>query len=542
MRAAKHESLRKLCMAACLFLLAGVFRQMDHTLPPLPSAVCFLMTNLIYIALTLVWGISIRRRILHQNMRRHLLLSCTMAVLWLLLRAVKYRYFQSDHLSRMLWYGYYIPMIFAPLFGFLAALELGRREERPLSPRLRLLYLPAVLLLLGILTNDRHQLAFRFLTERMSDGADYAHGFFYYAVVGWAIGLMLASVGIILHKCRVSESRSRAWIPLCVFGGGALLSLASFTNIYTFHKGPECCCLTFIALWESCLQIGLVPTNGSYRLFFTESALAAQIADRNGQVLYRSKAAPILTREQMRAACDAPMMLSPDERLQSAPVHDGFVYWVENVAPLNRAKARLEETRALLTEENELVRAETALRKQQAEIEEKSRLYDRIASLLAPKFEKMEALLNQGDAALPLVCVIGAFVKRRSNLALICEGERSVSIDELTYCIRESLEYLEGCGVVCALTASISGAKTDGTVLQTAYDFFEDCVEAALPALSALMVRLSSAEGFSIRLMMQDAAALPDASVYAECGRLTIDEEDGASCLTLSFPAGGEQP
>ena len=193
MRAAKHESLRKLCIAACLFLLAGVFRQMDHTLPPLPSAVCFLMTNLIYIALTLVWGISIRRRILHQNMRRHLLLSCAMAVLWLLLRAVKYRYFQSDHLSRMLWYGYYIPMIFAPLFGFLAALELGRREERPLSPRLRLLYLPAVLLLLGILTNDRHQLAFRFLTERMSDGADYAHGFFYYAVMGWAIGLMLAS-------------------------------------------------------------------------------------------------------------------------------------------------------------------------------------------------------------------------------------------------------------------------------------------------------------------------------------------------------------
>ena len=78
--------------------------------------------------------------------------------------------------------------------------------------------------------------------------------------------------------------------------------------------------------------------------------------------------------------------------------------------------------------------------------------------------------------------------------------------------------------------------------MQTAYDFFEDCVETALPALSALMVRLSSAEGFSIRLMMQDAAALPDSSVYAECGRLTIDEEDGASCLTLSFPAGGEQP
>ena len=352
---------------------------------------------------------------------------------------------------------------------------------------------------------------------------------------------MLASVGIIFHKCRVLESRSRAWIPLCVFLFGALLSTASFANAYTFHKVPECCCLTFIALWESCLQIGLVPTNGNYQLFFTESALAAQIADQDGQVLYRSQSAPTLTHEQMQASHDAPLMLSADERLQSAPVHDGFVYWVENVAPINRMKVRLEETRALLNEENELVRAETALRRQRAEIEEKNRLYDRIASLLAPRFEKMDALLEQGDAALPQVCVIGAFVKRRSNLALICEGESTVPADELTHCLRESLEYLEGCGVACAMNTSVDGTKIEGSVLQTVYDFFEDCVEAALSTLSALIVRLSCADGFSIRLIEQDAAALPNTSKYAEVGRLTTENEDGALCLTLSFSAGGER-
>lgn len=310
---------------------------------------------------------------------------------------------------------------------------------------------------------------------------------------------------------------------------------------YTFHKVPECCCLTFIALWESCLQIGLVPTNGNYQLFFTESALAAQIADQDGQVLYRSQSAPTLTQEQMQASHDAPLMLSADERLQSAPVHDGFFYWVENVATINRVKMHLEETCALLNEENELVRAETALRRERAEIEEKSRLYDRIASLLAPRFEKMDALLEQGDAALPQVCVIGAFVKRRSNLALICEGESTVSADELTHCLRESLEYLEGCGVACAMNTSVDGTKIEGSVLQTAYDFFEDCVEAALPTLSALIVRLSCADSFSIRLIEQDAAALPDISGHAESGHLTVDDEDGALCLTLSFSAGGER-
>ena len=73
----------------------------------------------------------------------------------------------------------------------------------------------------------------------------------------------------------------------------------------------------------------------------------------------------------------------------------------------------------------------------------------------------MDALLEQGDAARPLVCVIGAFVKRRSNLALICEGENAISADDLIHCLRESLEYLEGCGIVCAMNASANAQRTD---------------------------------------------------------------------------------
>lgn len=187
MPALKHDSLRKLGIAAGWFILAGVFRQLDHALSPLLSAMCFLATNLIFIALALVWGISVRRRILHREMRRYLLLSCAMAVLWLLLRAFKYRCFQSDGISRALWYCYYIPQIFAPLFGFFAALELGRSEEALLPPWMQLMYVPACLLLLGVLTNDGHQLAFRFLTGRMSDGAGYAHGVVYYAAMAWRL-------------------------------------------------------------------------------------------------------------------------------------------------------------------------------------------------------------------------------------------------------------------------------------------------------------------------------------------------------------------
>ena len=93
----KRKSIAKLCLALGLFILAGVFRQLDRLAAPLPSAVCFLLTNLIYIGLAMAWGFSISRRILHCDDRRWLLLGCAMTVLWLFLRTVKYRFFQRRY-------------------------------------------------------------------------------------------------------------------------------------------------------------------------------------------------------------------------------------------------------------------------------------------------------------------------------------------------------------------------------------------------------------------------------------------------------------
>ena len=279
MAAAKRKSIAKLCLALGLFVLAGFFRQADRVGAPLPSAAFFLLTNLIYIGLAMGWGFSISRRILHRCDRRWLLLGCAMAVLWLFLRTVKYRFFNDDTVTRYLWYLYYVPQILAPLFSLFAALQLGRRDGDTFSLRWYLLFIPAICLIGGVLTNDLHQMAFRAAPGAATLSADYMHGWVYYLAMAWIVVLLLATGAVIYCKCRVSESRRYAWVPLCVFLGGFALCALSFANIYTFHKIPECCCLTFAAFWESCLQVGLLPTNDHYRYFFSESTVAAQIVD-----------------------------------------------------------------------------------------------------------------------------------------------------------------------------------------------------------------------------------------------------------------------
>ena len=544
MAAASRKSIAKLCLALGLFILAGVFRQMDRLAAPLPSAVYFLLTNLIYIGLAMAWGFSISRRSLPRNDRRWLLLGCTMAVLWLFLRAVKYRFFSDDTITRHLWYLYYVPQILAPLFSLFAALQLGRRKGTAFSRRWYLLFIPAALLFGSILTNDLHQMAFRSVPGAAALQADYTHGWMYYLAMTWIVGLLLATGIIVYRKCHVSESRRYAWVPLCVFLGGFVLCALSFANTYTFHKIPECFCLTFAAFWESCLQVGLMPTNGYYRYFFSKSTVAAQIADGQGRPVYRAPNAPDLTPDQLDAAAREAIFLNADTRLQSAPVQDGRVYWVEDLSKINRIQGQLAEINARLSEENELIQAENELKRQRAQIEEKNRLMDEMIALVQPQLFQINRLLEEENAQilnvqnLKQVCLLGAYVKRRVNLALICDQKAVVPVDELAHCIRESLTYLTLYGAVCALHQEGKGS-VDSREAQTAYDFFEDCLETALPTLSALMVRVECGERFSVRLMMEDAAGLPKADKYRALGKLTIDDADGALCATLSPCWGG---
>ena len=546
MAAAKRKSIAKLCIALGLFILAGVFRQLDRVVAPLPSVTCFLLTSLIYIGLAMAWGFSISRRILHQNDRRWLLLGCAMAMLWLFLRAVKYRFFSDDTITRHLWYLYYVPQILAPLFSLFAALQLGRRESAAFSRRWYLLFIPAALLIGGILSNDLHQMAFRSVPGAAALQADYTHGWMYYLAMTWIVGLLLATGMIVYRKCHVSESRRYAWVPLCVFLGGFVLCALSFANTYTFHKMPECFCLTFAAFWESCLQVGLMPTNGYYRYFFSESTVAAQIVDGQGRPVYRAQNAPDLTPAQLDAAAREAILLNADTRLQSAPVQDGRVYWVEDISKINRIQGQLAEINARLSEENELIQAENELKRQRAQTEEKNRLMDEMIALVQPQLFQISRLLEGENAqilnaqTLKQVCLLGAYVKRRVNLALICDQKAFVPVDELAHCVRESLTYLTQYGVVCTLHQEGNDSVSSRDA-QIAYDFFEACLEAALPTLSALMVRVECSERFSIRLMMEEAAGLPHVDKYRALGKLTIDDADGELCATLSLNQGGER-
>lgn len=164
-----------------------------------------LTRTLLYIGLYMGWGISVSRRILQPQLRRYLAGVAALMVFWFMLRAVKYHFSASAQLSRLLWYGYYLPMLFIPLLAVFVAVSLGRPEEFRLPGWAMLLWAPTLLLLLLVLTNDFHQLVFTFPAGEVWSDYDYGYGAGYYLVMGWEIACALAALAVMFIKCRFAQ-------------------------------------------------------------------------------------------------------------------------------------------------------------------------------------------------------------------------------------------------------------------------------------------------------------------------------------------------
>ncbi|MGN1443263.1 MAG: histidine kinase N-terminal 7TM domain-containing protein, partial [Acutalibacteraceae bacterium] len=280
--------------ALCLFVFAGLLRFVNPHNTFFDTAL-FYFCSFLYFGLILCWMSFVQKRFISNRMRTLLICMAFFLLFYIFLRTMRYRCISLDapRLSRFFWYLYYLPQIFAPLISFVAASCVGRAEDEKLSKRWWAAFFAADVLSVGILTNDFHQLAFRFRPDFLNWNTDYSYGILFYLVTVWIYFWLLASIVMLYHKCRISSIRQRVWLPFIWLPVGTLfvimLALEEATGIPWLFRLPETHCFILIAIWESCIKIGLVPSNIEYNDFFSHSSLDVQIADADGKVIYCSE-------------------------------------------------------------------------------------------------------------------------------------------------------------------------------------------------------------------------------------------------------------
>ena len=496
----------------------------------------------IYVFLFSAWCYTLWLRIVQVQVRRYLLAISALMVLWILLRSIKFSIGNTDA-ERRLWYFYYFPMLFIPMLSVFVSQSLGKDEAFRLPRWTKLLYIPTLLLLLLVLTNDLHRQVFSFPSGVLSDG-EYRYEKGYYFVLGWEALCAAFSLVLMVRSCRIPHSRRIRWLPLVPFALSLAYAYAYVKKVYWVWvlAGDMTVsqCLIFASIFECCIQCGLIQSNLGYDELFEATSLPVQITDHALCTKYASIAMQKpLPQSELRHMQQDTVQMDDDTLLKRHRLRSGWVFWKEDISALNQIRKELELTRDELRDTGDVLAAENAQRARWLKLTEENRLYDMMEAQTARQIAMLRDLLAElqrtedSDRAIRLlgqIIIIGTYIKRRSNLIFVGVQRGAISVQELRLCLNESSENISVYGADCKTIVKGEGQLTVEQATQI-YDLFEAVVEMGLESLRALLTSIEVGKQVEVTLCV--SAAEPLCALRARFPGLEWErDEDGLQYVT----------
>lgn len=303
-----------------------------------------ILSALLLAAAILLWKGTVSHRMIRRDVRRVVGVMGWLMVGWLLLRLFKYQLTADGILCRMCWYGYYIFQLALPvtLLYLAVILDHPEGEKKPLRPLWPPLACYALSVLL-VLTNDLHQLVFRF--DPAGDWAsDYRYGPGYWIVA--AFSLLFFALALVKLFCK--GRRSKYWggkvFPL-LFCAALLAYVIAY--IYRIPLAWEsditvCICIISVLFFETVLRAGLIPVNIRYHRLFAAAPISLALLDEDGRTVLSSRDASPISRSIWRRLLtdmEHPLLRDNDTQLHAVAIHGGM-----SVREMEAIAVGLEET------------------------------------------------------------------------------------------------------------------------------------------------------------------------------------------------------
>lgn len=484
----------------------------------------------LYLLLFSLWGFSIDRRIIQTQALHCLRLTAALMFVWLVLRTLKYEVVTDLTVARYIWYLYYLPLLFIPLLGVYIALSLGKSDEFRLTGRIgALAIIPSTLFLL-VITNDLHQQMFAFSSgvPGEPDNSSYTHGPVYFCCLGWMVICLFFSLILLLKKSRVPCTKKKKIIPFVIgcatviYGILYLLGLPAVRR--WFGDMNVMFCLLYAAIYESCIRCRMIQSNTGYVELFEATTLAACIADRNGNIVLRSRAAD----EDMVCPQDGLQIIrSNGIRISSAPISGGYAVWQDNVEPLTELRAKLSENKTKIKNNKEKLLEAYLIQKKLNELTEKNRIYDELETKYGKQIVRIGQLLKQCEGAEPVeiqnllkrILLLGTYIKRGANLYFLSLEYEFLPQQELRLTVDEAVGAMTVCGTECSVVYHTTKPMLSSEVVRL-LDLLKLVAETTIPGLYSLFISVSDSE---MDLSVECAA---DLSILAS-SNVTIRQEDG---------------
>lgn len=484
-----------------LLIFANFVRLITMEANVLINLLSHMVVLLIYIGILIYWGLSVCERILNPKIRRYMVYLVFLMIMWMFMRTLRFTVFYHVYpFGQWCWYAYYIPMIMIPQICLFASKYIGKADDYKLSSKWYLMCIPPIILVVGILTNDLHEFAFQFYAGYENGWDVYHRGILYYAAVFWVLICIIQMMIEILRNCRVPGTKKMIWLPVAMFALGVLYSTlyAVNTSLFGFVEMTAALCFIVVAIWESSIKTGLIPSNTYYDELLRYSGAGVSIANYDDEIQYYSKDALPLTKEQIRAIKKQPLLLNSGLRVSRFNIRGGYALWQEDLTALLDILSELQLIYEELKDEVSLEMQNYQAEKKLYTLIERNRLHDKMNQDTLEQIKELNTYLDcfikmedieQRKTLLKQVVIVGSYLKRRNNLFLLSEQQDEMHEMELSLSINEVLKNLTISGVQCGCMSELN-LKIDCNIAMTLFEYFYTMISKIQSVSESILVRL----------------------------------------------------
>ncbi|MBQ3331319.1 MAG: hypothetical protein IJG87_09110 [Ruminococcus sp.] len=442
-------------------VLIGVLNAVDPVPDPYLTTVIYSVRTVMYFIILVLWIYSLRMRLLISKTRDYLTVMGGFVILFFLIQAIKYRVLDyHPTFMRYAWYSYYIPLVLICIFFLMACISFLQTKFNE-----KLLLIPAVLLVLIVLTNDLHHWVFIPVAGETFDGGkgSYTRNFVFYLIYAFYFLCVIAGLMILVFAFRSrKELRRKTLYPFLFLVPWVVTTSLLFYVVMPKHhepyKEPDIFIFGVIGVIEICIACGLIPHNENYIGFFKGSRIPAVITDKELQPVYATEK-PLHENAQIMAEALEKPVYDPSTglRTDAKPVRGGYVFWGTDESGIRQLNEELEEANRTLSAGNELLKKENELRATEISVKERERL-DRLTSQkMRPYLDQIEQLLENADSdrqsfdkTIERVSSLNCVVKRGANMLLCADENNMVEAKELLYAVKELATVYEAADTIHA--------------------------------------------------------------------------------------------
>lgn len=230
-----------------------------------------------------MWTIRLYYKLYDNKTRRYILFIGILIVFWMLIRIIRGVTIDIN-IERICWYLYYLPLIFIPTLFYVCSNSLLSKMNKT---RKIFIYLISSILLILVLTNDFHELVFKF-NNGIYFHNDYNHYVGYYLIFIWIFYLFGGGmIKLAINRLKIKKDL-KVFLPLIVLLLGLIYTYLYILDVpYIRETNMSIVNSVLICLGiELAFYLDLIPNNKKYIQKFFNSNLDMAIISLDGKTKY----------------------------------------------------------------------------------------------------------------------------------------------------------------------------------------------------------------------------------------------------------------